>query len=509
MSATTMWVALACFAAVMIALGYLGHRGTKSTMEDFVLGGRTLGMLPAFFTVTATLFSAFSYFGIIGQFYSSGLGSWIQVATTAAVGPLLYFAGTRIWLVARRYGFVNVTEYLSDRYASPLVGLVAGVIMIAALVPYMGAQFRGSGLTLEAVTAGGIPYWAGAVFLAVVVTLYVMSGGFRSVVWTDIIQGALMYVLLAVAMLILVYSASVGGFRNLLDEVAAQQPVLLSNPGADELFSLPYLISVLIIFAAAHFTMPQLQQRWMAASSHKTLKFTAMSLPVGTAVIYLCGFYIAMVGAVTRPDLQSPEAIYPTLIQDALPPWLLLIAILAIIAATGSTANSIVLTIGSMVANEYYRPLARRGHDSPQHDGAPVSDRAVTAVTRLLLPVLVAGGLLVAFYGPTRIIEIIVAITWPAVFLVFPALFAGLYWRRATAPAAVASMVLSELLFLSLYQGWISVDLGGWHPAIPAGILAVVVLVGVSLRTKPPSAAHLDRHFAMFEPTPKGADVVG
>ncbi|MQA02671.1 MAG: hypothetical protein GEV07_08130 [Streptosporangiales bacterium] len=493
MSAPAMWVALCVFALVMIVLGYLGHRGTTSTMEDFVLGSRKLGMLPAFFTVTATLFSAFSYFGIIGQYYSSGLGAWIQVATTAAVGPILYFAGTRIWLVAKKYGFVNVTEYLSDRYKSPAVGLVAGLIMIAALVPYMGAQFRGSGLTLEAVTGGGIPFWAGAVFLAVVVTLYVMSGGFRSVVWTDVIQGALMYVLLIVAMVLLLVTTK-GSVGDLMQAVEDERAGLLSNPGADGTFGLPYLISVLVIFAAAHFTMPQLQQRWMAARSHRTLKFTALSLPVGTAIIYMCGFYIAMVGVVQRPNLETPEAIYPTLIADVMPQWLLVIAILAIIAATGSTANSIVLTLSSIVANEYYRPLVAKRDTNRSHD------KLVTTVTRVMLPILVAGGLLVAFYGPATIIEIIVAITWPAVFLIFPTLFAGLYWRRATAVAAVASMVVSEVLFLSLHLGWLPIDLAGWHPAIPAGILGVLVLVVGSLVTAPPPQEHLDRHFAMFDP---------
>ncbi|WP_298328726.1 sodium:solute symporter family protein [Haloactinopolyspora sp.] len=484
MSVTAMWIALSCFALVMVALGYLGHRGTSNTMEDFVLGGRKLGMLPAFFTVTATLFSAFSYFGITGQYYTDGIGAWIQVATTAAVGPILYFAGTRIWLVARRYGFVNVTEYLSDRFNNRLVGLVAGLIMISALVPYMGAQFRGSGLTLDAVTNGGIPYWAGAIFLATVVTLYVMSGGFRSVVWTDVVQGALMYVLLGVAMLILVFSAT-GGFSDLMNRVG-EESELLSNPGANDLFGLPYLISVLVIFAAAHFTMPQLQQRWMAARSHTTLKFIALSLPVGTAMIYIFCFYIAMVGVVTRPGDERPEAIYPSMIIDVLPQWLLLLAILAIIAATGSTANSIVLTLGSMVAKEY---VGRRYN----------ADRFLTMTTRIMLPFLVAGGLLVAFYGPSTIIGIIVEITWPAVFLIFPTLLAGLYWRRATAAAAVASMLISETLFICLHQGWISIDLSGWHPAIPAGLVGVLVLVVGSLMTQPPPKEHVDRHFAMFE----------
>ncbi|UFU06258.1 sodium:solute symporter family protein [Ruania halotolerans] len=498
MSATTMWIALAIFAGLLVFLGYLGHRGSTNTLEDFVLGSRKLSNIPAFFTVTATLFSAFSYFGITGQFYTSGIGAWIQVATTAAVGPILYFAGTRIWVVARKYGIVNVTEYLTDRYRSRWVGLVAGVIMIAALVPYMGAQFRGSGLTLEAVTNGGIPYGAGAVFLAVVVTLYVMSGGFRSVVWTDVIQGALMYVLLAIAAIILVFTHT-DGYGNLLDMVEEQgQSALLSNPGADGLFGLPYLISVLVIFAAAHFTMPQLQQRWMAARSHSTLKFMAISLPVGTAIIYFCLFYIAMVGVVTRPGDPAPEAIYPAMIMEVLPQWLLLVAILAIIAATGSTANSIVLTLSSIVAKEYVNPARRRrGKVNPEQE-----NKALTTTARVLLPVLVAGGLLVAFFGPSSIIGIIVSITWPAVFLIFPTLLAGLYWRRATAPAAVTSMVVSELIFLSLNQGWLPISLGGWHPAIPAAIVGVILLVGGSYLTQPPSKEHIERHFELFETDP-------
>lgn len=189
---------------------------------------------------------------------------------------------------------------------------------LPAIFTLTATQFRASGLSLEAVTNGGIPYWAGAIFLAVVVTLYVMSDGLRSVVWTDVIQGALMHLLLAVAMVILVFNQT-GGFTNLMETVEEQQAGLLSNPGADGLFALPYLIPVLVFFAAAHFTMPQLQQRWMAARSHSTLKFIVILLPIGTGIIYICCFNIAMVGAATRPDYPAPEAIYPVMIVEVLP----------------------------------------------------------------------------------------------------------------------------------------------------------------------------------------------
>src|SRR5690606_18403915 len=144
MSVTTMWTGLGVFAVLLAYLGSHANRRTTQTMEDFVLGSRKLDKLPAFFTVTATLFSAFSYFGITGQFYTNGIGAWIQVATTAAVGPIIYFAGTRIWLVARRYRLTNVTEYLSDRYGSRCAGPVAGAIGLLALAPYMGDQVHGS-----------------------------------------------------------------------------------------------------------------------------------------------------------------------------------------------------------------------------------------------------------------------------------------------------------------------------------------------------------------------------
>src|SRR5699024_11829609 len=110
-----------------------------------------------------------------------------------------------------------------------------------------------------------------------------------------------------------------------------------------------------------------LQQRWMAARSHSTLKFIAISLPIGTGLIYICCFYIAMAGVATKPGFPTPEAIYPAMIMQVLPQWLLLIAILAIIAATGSTAYSMVLTLSSIVAKEYVRPVVAGRGRSEEH----------------------------------------------------------------------------------------------------------------------------------------------
>lgn len=490
MSPAVLWTSIIAFSLLMIVVGLLGMRATRATLEDYVLGGRSLGFIAAFFTSTVTLFSAFSYFGIMGWFYAHGIGTWVLVSNTAVLGLVLYFAGSRLWLLGHKYGFLNVTDYLSDRYRSPAVGIVAGLLMIISLVPYIGVQFRGSGLTLEAFSDGAIPFWAGALFLAVVVTLYVAAGGFRGVVWTDMIQGILMYGVLISAMFIIVYGVA-GSFGGLMDEISRTEPAVLSHPGPVGLFSLPFLISLILVFGLANFTMPQMQQRWLALRDHRTLKLLAIFFALGTGIIYLCGFYIAMAGRVAFPDLENPEAVYPALVATWLPPWLAALALIAMLAATATTANSLILTISSIVTNDYYRPLLGERYG--------MSQRTVTNIARLLIPVVMAGALLVTFFGPPTIIGILVDITWPAVFMIFPTVIAGLYWKRATPAGALASILVGEALLITLSRQWIEITLHGWHPAIPAVILGTIVLIAVSVLTRPLPARHLERHFGEFE----------
>lgn len=484
--------ALGIFCLLMVVLGYLGMRRTPGDMENYVLGGRKLGVVAGFFTTTATLFSAFSYFGIIGLFYTDGIGTWYLVANTAFMGLIIYFVGTRLWALGRQRGYLNVTEYLSDRYNSPAVGAVAGLIMCSGLLAYIGAQLRGVGITLQTISGGALPFWVGTLVLALVVTVYVAAGGFRGVVWTDVVQGVMMYALLLVAMFLTVYQVS-GGFGNLMAEVQKVEPDLLSNPGPNGHFTGPLLLSSIFLFALANFTLPQMQQRFLSYRSHHTLKLIAVIIPLGTAWIYLCGFYIAMAGRISEPNIDNPEAIYPRLVVEYLPTSVALLALIAIVAATGSTANSIILTISSIATNEWYPRLSRLLGKEPGDENVRVR------VTRLLLPVVVTGALLITFFGPSTIISLLTDVVFPAVAVVFPPVFAGLYWRRATAQGAVTSMLVGVAWVVAFGGGWVQVGFGGWHFGLIALAIETAALVVVSLATRPVEQSRVARFFTALD----------
>ncbi|ULQ58881.1 hypothetical protein K7I13_10115 [Brucepastera parasyntrophica] len=82
-------VLLLLFLAVMVAVGVWGMRKT-TTVNDFFLGGRTLGPWLSAFAYGTTYFSAVIFIGFAGkQGWEFGLNSiWIGVAN-AILGPCL------------------------------------------------------------------------------------------------------------------------------------------------------------------------------------------------------------------------------------------------------------------------------------------------------------------------------------------------------------------------------------------------------------------------------------
>ncbi|MCG8461535.1 MAG: hypothetical protein MI919_35085, partial [Holophagales bacterium] len=86
----------------------------------------------------------------------------------------------------------------------------------------------------------------------------------------------------------------------------------------------------------------------------------------------------------------------------------------------------------------------------------------------------------------------------------FPLLVAALYWRRATRAGALAALATVIVLWLYFFlDGWTTPGYSvGGTGVLPVAVItaaSAVVLVVVSLVTRPPSDATLHRFFAPLE----------
>jgi Na+/pantothenate symporter len=244
--------ALISFAVYMVfvfVLAGLANReqSGKSFLNEYFLGSRNLGMWAFAFTYAATSASGGSFMGFPSLIYTHGwvMALWIAgyiVVPLVAVGLI----AKRLNQVARKSGSITVPEVLRKRLGSEMVGTVATVLLVFFQFFFLLAQFK-AGAKIMTTLLGDVSVYQTAVTLvddlthpipwvgsaepdyllcliafAVSVVAYTAWGGFRAVVWTDMMQGVIMG--LGVIILLGLALNQVGGIGNATRELARQVP---------------------------------------------------------------------------------------------------------------------------------------------------------------------------------------------------------------------------------------------------------------------------------------------
>lgn len=443
------------YLAATLGIGWLGYRRTQTTPMDYFLAGGTLGRVVFPLTMFATLMSAFIFLGSAGFGYIHGYSWLAMIGVEAIAGIPLAVVGLSAWRRAREHGYITPTEFLGDAFDSSTLKLLVLAVQFVWAIPYLAIQAMGGGLLFETISDGTIPFWAGALVITVVTAVYLTLGGLRSVAWSDVVQGIAVVALLG---------AAFGYLLPAIDPVALTDRVLAAGdhlaPAGDRGFFTPRIwVSFLLMNAMAIIAYPQMFQRFFAASDERSFRALLVWWPVMTLVAAVVPVVLGVWGTQLLSDLASPDQVIPALLQLYAPPWLVGVVIGGALAAMMSTADSLTLTLSSLVTRDLY-------HD---HINPDASARRETRVARLSIGVLLAAGYLLALPRLGTIVELAVYFIQGNA-LLLPTFLAALYWRRATETGALASVVLGQTYFLAATFG--PAPAFGFMPFVPALALA-------------------------------------
>ena len=241
------------YTGIVLALAWLSHRtgSKKSFVSEYFLGSRSLGVFALALTFGATSASAGSFAGFPSLIYAHGwvLALWIasyMIFPLCAMGIL----GKRLSQMAQHTGAITIPDVLRARFQSPALALMSSLLLAAMLCVYLIPQFTLAALIMQQLlgssalyqdaayallhalpvlaSQGGDPeYVLGLLVFVALVIVYTMFGGFRAVVWTDILQG---FVMLAGILLMLGLALhQVGGLRQASDSLQNMQPPQLGT----------------------------------------------------------------------------------------------------------------------------------------------------------------------------------------------------------------------------------------------------------------------------------------
>jgi len=450
------------YALMIILIGLLGMRKTRS-FSDFFLGGGNIGPWMTAFTYGTAYFSAVLFIGFAGKvgwgFGYSGL--WIAVGN-ALLGVLgvWWLLGPRIKAMSLEYKVHTMAEYFDARYDSKFLKLFAALSIFVFFVPYSAAVFMGLSYLFQATF--NIDYTLALIFMGGFTAIYLVLGGYRSMTMIDVVFGIIM----TVGVLILFGSTlnAAGGLGNITEALANINPKLteaIGPPGWWPLFSLVFLTSV------APFAMPQLIQKFYAIRDNRAIKIgmfasTFFAILVG-GIGYFTGattrFFLTPENAPAAFNNGAPifDALMPELLTNLIPEALSVLILLLILSASMSTLAALVLISSSSIVKDVYAGFIN----------TRVSDKNLTLLMRVFSAVFVIISVIIAYYRPSTIVAIL-GISWGAIGAVFLGPFIwGLFTKRVNKVGAIASSVLGLGTCLVLY--------GMDMPSPQAGTIGMIV----------------------------------
>lgn len=445
-----------------LGIGYYSSKKIDSN-EDFAIAGRRLNPLFLACTLAATEIGVGSSLGV----FEKSMGSWGLSASWYILA--MAFAFIVISAIApnfRKTEVKTVPEYFRRRYGKSS-GLFASIIMILPLIVLTLIQFVAAGKVLSILFK--VDYKIAVTIIAIIVIFYSVMGGFWSVAITDVLQ------------LILI----IGGFflaipyaiRLCRDASTAMQHIPYETLNLFQGITPTTIISLVIMYIAT-FSVGQEVSCCFYSTKHSydSSKGSIISavfilffafIPTALGIISMALINMGHVdGAMILQD--GVRYALPNLVISSMPPFIIGVLFVGILSATMSSADSDILAIGTIFANDIYKVYFDKNAD----------DKQVIKITRLTMVTFGLIAYLLSLFNSGSIIVILIFVfSLRAAGAFIPYVF-GLYWDKSSSAGTIASLAFGSGSFILLEL--LELKFFGLEPIIIALIISLIAFVACS-----------------------------
>ncbi|MBP3234819.1 MAG: sodium/solute symporter [Eubacterium sp.] len=506
-------ILLVVFFAIMMGIGIYSRNKAKN-VNDYVLGGRTVGPWISAFAFGTSYFSSVVFIGYAGQFgWKFGLAStWIGLGN-AFIGSLLAWLvlGRRTRLMTQQLDAKTMPEYFGKRFDSKALRVVGSIIAFVFLVPYTAGVYNG--LSRLFGMAFSIDYRVCVIVMALLTGAYVVIGGYMATALNDFIQGIIM--LIGICAVIGAVLAGQGGFVNAVKELSLIETdpsvttaALADGKGLFASFFGPdplSLLGVVILTSLGTWGLPQMVQKFYAIKDEKAVKTGTVVSTFFAIVIaggcYFLGGFGRLFGDVEGVQIVNPDGtvkvafdnIVPTMLST-LPDILIGIVVVLVFSASMSTLSSLVLTSSSTLTLDLIKPLLKDN----------MKEKTQLRLMQLFVICFIILSIILAFNPPTFIAQLM-GVSWGALAGAFLAPFMyGLYSKKITKASVWASYIvgvgftLVNIIASSKGSPIIASPINAGAATMIAGLIIVPI---VSLITPKPDEKKVDEIFSCYDQT--------
>lgn len=481
------WLGYGSIAALFVLIVVVIERTRRTgDFSDYATGGRSFGSFASTMAFINTWLPGTMFIAFAGYAASSGVIGLYYLPYSLIAVLLMVLLAKPVTEWGKRFDLRTQADLLGLRYGSNAVRVIAAIIGIVALFPWLVLGFQSLTYVFTYLSFGAVEATT-AVFVGIGVLLvrqiWTVRLGVRGLIISDVVQGIVAYGIgTLVALGMLTWLVTNGhGFGEL-------PPEAFTIPGPGSAVGGLYYFSIVATGALGAWSWPDIFVRLFSSRGTATVQRSAAQT---APIIVVFGLAVGLVAlaAGSLPEVQAqPDAVW-FLVAERVGPAVVILAGLAVLAATMGNAGAILQAIGIQAANDIVGPLRNERVESPRVAKIAVGVSLVGAAIVALLTANTSTGLIT-----------LALVSYQGIVQLAPTLFFGIFWRRGTALAASVSMLVG--FGTAAVLQWIYPVAIPWLDGVTSGIVGVVVnaLVYVAITlARPAPAAERERVDALFD----------
>ena len=458
-----MYTVVGIYLLAIAGLSFIGYSQTK-TASDFLVGGRGMNPIVMALSYGATFISASAIVGFGGVAAAFGMGIQWLTFLNIFVGVIIAFIvfGRPTRKLGQRLGSSTFAQFLGDFYNSGMIRRFIAIVIFVGMPLYAAVVMKGGAVFVERLF--GIDYTLALILFTVIVTLYVITGGIKGVMYTDAMQATIMFSCMAFMLFWFYHSMGLsfseanrelGAISDLvpqaMKEMGHQGWTAMPATGSPQWYRL--VTSLILGVGIGCLAQPQLVVRFMMVKGDKQLNqgvvVGTLFLFITVGAIYHIGalsnlFFLKEYGKVASEAMHDIDKIIPLFIDEGMPKWFGAIFMLCILSASMSTLSAQFHTMGAAVGVDLIG----------RHIQSPSKTKNTTLVVRLGVIVSIIISFIICNLLSAGIIARGTALFMGVCASTFlPSYTAALFWRRVNKVGAKWSLWVGLLvsLFVMLF----------------------------------------------------------
>ncbi|WP_295364346.1 sodium/sugar symporter [uncultured Succinivibrio sp.] len=496
---TVDYVIFGVYALVVIAIGLFASKKNTQSAEGYFLAGKSIPWWAVGASLIAANISAEQFIGMSGSGFAIGFGiaayEFMAAVTLILVGK--YFLPIFI-----EKGIYTIPEFVEKRFNKTLKTILAVFWLCLYIFVNLSSVLYLGGTALQVIL--GIPMMYAILGLAAFALIYSVYGGLSAVVWTDVIQVAVLVIGgFATSYLSLKWiggdNGAIAGLSTLINEVPEHFTMILdqSNPQFSNLPGIAVLIGGMWVANLYYWGFNQyIIQRTFAAKSvdeaQKGLVFAAFLKCITPIIVVIPGIAAYYITVHNPAMLESMKQMYGEMVANNVPtmdhtdsayPWvaqLLPVGVKGLVFAALSAA--IVSSLASMLnstATIFTMDIFKEYINKNASDLTLVTVGRITAVCALVVAIFLAP-MLSTLGQAFQYIQEYTGVVSPGILAVF---VCGLFYKKTTSNAAITGVLAS--IVIALLLKFLPINMPFIDQMMYTLVLTIAVIVFVSLSTNP------------------------